>query len=159
MQSIELISNSKEDIHELSLMVGELLTEIMETIDEKAFNYNQVETENRAHDLLNRNVYWVFLVKDIPSAKIIGFVSLYESFALYSEGAYGTIPELYVRPKWRSQKIGKHLLEKVVSFAKEKNWRRLEVTTPPLPEFEKTLQFYQKNGFEIAGGRKLKINI
>jgi len=159
MQSIELISNSKEDIHELSLMVGELLTEIMETIDEKAFNHNQVETENRAHDLLNRNVYWVFLVKDIPSAKIIGFVSLYESFALYSEGAYGTIPELYVRPKWRSQKIGKHLLEKVVSFAKEKNWRRLEVTTPPLPEFEKTLQFYQKNGFEIAGGRKLKINI
>ena len=159
MPSIELISDSKEDIHELSLMVGELLTEIMETIDEKAFNYNQVETENRAHDLLSRNVYWVFLVKDIPSAKIIGFVSLYESFALYSEGAYGTIPELYVRPKWRSQKIGKHLLEKVVSFAKEKNWRRLEVTTPPLPEFEKTLQFYQKNGFEIAGGRKLKINI
>jgi hypothetical protein len=30
------------------------------------------------------------------------------------------------------------------------------VTTPPLPVFDRTLRFYQSNGFEVAGGRKLK---
>ena len=36
---------------------------------------------------------------------------------------------------------------------------RLEVTTPPLPEFERTLSFYETNNFEISGGRKLKTDI
>jgi hypothetical protein len=31
------------------------------------------------------------------------------------------------------------------------------VTTPPLPPFEKTLAFYEREGFAIAGGRKLKV--
>ena len=67
------------------------------------------------------------------------------------------MPELYVKKDWRSQSIGQKLLVKVTAFAKEKNWQRIEVTTPPLPEFERTLRFYQKNGFEITGGRKLKM--
>jgi GNAT superfamily N-acetyltransferase len=50
-------------------------------------------------------------------------------------------------------------LEKAVEFADKRDWKRIEVTTPPLPEFERTLNFYQKNGFEISGGKKLKIDI
>jgi hypothetical protein len=30
------------------------------------------------------------------------------------------------------------------------------VTTPPLPQFDRTLAFYAKQGFAITGGRKLK---
>ena len=72
---------------------------------------------------------------------------------------YGTIPELFVRPKWRSLAIGKALIQQAVSFGESKGWKRLEVTTPPLPEFDKTLNFYKANGFEISGGRKLKIDV
>jgi len=36
-------------------------------------------------------------------------------------------------------------------------WTRLEVTTPPLPQFDKTLAFYTREGFSITGGRKLKV--
>ena len=86
-------------------------------------------------------------------------MSLYESYALYSEGAYGTIPELYVRSGYRSKNIGKKLLECAMKFAKGKGWQRLEVTTPPLPQFDKTLSFYKTNGFEISGGRKLKVDV
>ena len=32
----------------------------------------------------------------------------------------------------------------------------LEVRTLPLPEFDRTLAFYQRAGFSISGGRKLK---
>ena len=140
-------------------MVGELLSEIMEAIQEKTFNYDEGETENRAKALVEQGKYWVFLAEEQESASIIGFVSVYESYALYTEGPYGTIPELYVRPKWRSQNIGQRLLTQVMEFGKEKGWKRLEVTTPPLPQFERTLSFYEENGFEISGGRKLKISI
>ena len=138
-------------------MVGELLSEIMEAIQEKTFNYDERETESRAKALVEQGKYWVFLAEEQESASIIGFVSVYESYALYTEGPYGTIPELYVRPKWRSQNIGQRLLKQVMEFGKEKGWKRLEVTTPPLPQFERTLTFYQSNGFDVSGGRKLKI--
>ena len=159
MRKIEVVPISKNYYYDLSVMVGELLAEIMEAINEKAFNYNAQETETRARDLIEKNVYWVFLAFDKVTKKNVGFVSLYESYALYSEGAYGTIPELYVRPNYRSENIGKELLDSAMKFAIDRNWRRLEVTTPPLPQFVKTLEFYESNGFVVTGGRKLKVDI
>ena len=159
MSSIEITPISKEHYHELSVMVGELLNEIMNKINEKAFNFDEKETEKRAQALIEDEKYWVFLAKDTESGALIGFVSLYESYALYTEGAYGTIPELYVRPDWRSKNIGKSLLNRATEYAQTKKWGRLEVTTPPLPEFKRTLKFYQENNFEISGGKKLKLRI
>ena len=155
--SVKIVHADKNDYSDLSLMVGELLNEIMSKINYKAFNYNHEETTQRIKDLISQNKYWIFIAKDTQSGKNIGFVSLYESFALYAEGAYATMPELYVRPKYRSQDIGNSLLHKVVEFAQDRHWHRIEVTTPPLPEFDRTLKFYQQNGFEITGGKKLKI--
>ena len=129
----------------------------MDKINIKVFNFNQEETQKRAENLISKNLYFVFIAKD--EEKSIGFISLYESYALYAEGSYGTIPELYVRPEYRSLNIGKQLLKKAKEFASSKNWKRLEVTTPPLPQFDRTLSFYQNNSFEISGGRKLKTDI
>lgn len=159
MNEIEINFIKTEDYYDLSVMVGELLNEIMQKINIQAFNYNQVETEKRAKSLIERKKYWVFLAKEQISRKNVGFVSIYESYALYSEGEYGTVPELYVRPEFRSKNVGQLLLEKAVEFAEKRDWKRIEVTTPPLPEFERTLNFYQKNKFEISGGKKLKIDI
>lgn len=152
---IKLATN--DDCFELSVMTGELLQEIMDKINIKVFNFDQIQTEKRAKYLISQNKYFVFIAKNNDDS--IGFVSMYESYALYAEGAYGTIPELYVRPRYRSNGIGKKLLKQVKIFAKEKNWKRLEVTTPPLPEFDRTLSFYQNNCFEISGGRKLKSEV
>ncbi len=159
MRELEIVPISTKHYHELAVMVGELLQEIMDTVGETVFTYDKAETEDRAKALIEQGKYWVFLahVQDLESA--VGFVSLYESYALYSEGAYGTIPELYVRPAWRSTMIGTELIKTAIEYGKEKEWRRLEVTTPPLPSFERTLNFYQSIGFTISGGRKLKIDI
>lgn len=159
MSMIEIKPISKNNYHELSLMVGELLSEIMNAINEKVFNYDEYATEKRAKELIENEKYWVFLAEDIASGNLVGFVSVYESYALYSEGAYGTIPELYVRPGWRSKNFGKKLLESAMGFAASKGWRRLEVTTPPLPQFDSTLRFYEANGFKVSGGRKLKVDV
>jgi N-acetylglutamate synthase-like GNAT family acetyltransferase len=55
--------------------------------------------------------------------------------------------------------IGERLVQECKQFAVEMGWTRLEVTTPPLPEFDHTLRFYENRGFAITGGRKLKHSI
>jgi len=155
--NIKIIKATENDSLDLSIMTGELLQEIMNKIDIKAFNFNQEETKKRAEDLILKNLYSVFIAKD--NDKSIGFISMYESYALYAEGAYGTIPELYVKEEYRSLNIGKLLFKKAKEFAISKDWKRLEVTTPPLPQFDRTLSFYENNSFEISGGRKLKSDI
>jgi GNAT superfamily N-acetyltransferase len=89
----------------------------------------------------------------------LGFLALYESFALYTEGAYGTIPEFYIRPAHRSKGIGAALMGEARRLGQSRGWRRLEVTTPPLPQFDRTMAFYQREGFSISGGRKLKLEL
>jgi hypothetical protein len=50
-------------------------------------------------------------------------------------------------------------LEQARRLGQSRGWRRLEVTTPPLPQFDRTLAFYQRQGFSISGGRKLKLEL
>lgn len=145
-----------DDSHEVAVMVGELLSEIMSAIGVQAFNFDLYETTARLKDFLNREEYFVFVARD-DSENAVGFVALYESYALYAEGSFGTIPELYVRPEYRSKNVGLRLVSQAKSFGTSRGWKRLEVTTPPLPQFDKTLAFYEREGFAITGGRKLKI--
>lgn len=154
--NIRIHKASTNDAQELAIMVGELLTEIMSTIGVRAFNFNLDETTSRLKDFIEREKYFVFVAQN-GEAGPLGFISLTESHALYAEGAFGTIPELFVRPAFRSQNVGLHLVEQAKAFGASRGWKRLEVTTPPLPAFDKTLAFYEREGFAIAGGRKLKV--
>jgi GNAT superfamily N-acetyltransferase len=103
--------------------------------------------------------YSVLLARDGVQSELLGFLALYESFALYAEGAYGTIPEFYVRPAHRSNGVGTALLKEARRVGLSRGWCRLEVTTPPLPQFDRTLAFYEREGFSISGGRKLKLEL
>lgn len=146
---------SPSDAHEVAMMVGELLNEIMNTIGVQAFDFNLEETSARLRDFIGHEKYFVFVAQSTNTGPI-GFVALTESHALYAAGTFGTIPEFFVRPDFRSQNVGMRLMEQAVSFGKARGWTRLEVTTPPLPHFEKTLAFYEREGFAVTGGRKLK---
>lgn len=139
-------------------MVGELLAEIMHAIGVQAFNFDLAETADRLTDFLQRGKYWVFLAHG-PGGRPAGCIALYESYALYAEGAFGTIPELYVRPEHRQQGLGRELLAQARGLGAARGWTRLEVTTPPLPQFDRTLAFYAREGFAISGGRKLKAGL
>ncbi|MCG8275984.1 GNAT family N-acetyltransferase [Stenotrophomonas sp. NLF4-10] len=146
-----------QNARQVAEMVGELLAEIMEAIDIQAFNFDLSATVDRLADLLDKEKYFVFAAWDGTSP--VGFIALYESHALYAEGAFGTIPELYVRPSYRSHQVGRQLLSQAKIFGRSRNWTRLEVTTPPLPQFDRTLAFYEREEFSISGGRKLKVSL
>jgi len=144
-----------QDAPQIAEMVGELLAEIMSAIGIQAFNFDLSATIHRLGQFIDQEKYFVFVACDGTSP--VGFISLYESYALYAEGAFGTIPELYVRPPYRSTRLGLKLISQAKIFGQSRNWTALEVTTPSLPQFDKTLAFYEREGFSISGGRKLKV--
>jgi len=148
-----------DDAGVIAEMVGELLREIMAMVGTNAFGFHEEETEARARSWMTDGKYSVLLARDGGQPEPLGFLALYESFALYAEGAYGTIPELFVRPAQRSSGVGAALLSEAKRVGQAKGWRRLEVTTPPLPQFDRTLAFYEREGFSISGGRKLKLEL
>jgi GNAT superfamily N-acetyltransferase len=147
--------SSLDDVNEVAVMVGELLNEIMCTIGVQAFNFNLEETTARLREFIEQDKYFVFVAQSTNTGPI-GFVTLSESHALYAAGTFGIIQEFYVRPEFRSQNVGLRLMEQVTAFGKSRGWTRLEVTTPPLPQFQKTLAFYEREDFAITGGRKLR---
>jgi GNAT superfamily N-acetyltransferase len=146
-----------QDAETIATMVGELLHDIMAAVQDKAFGFQHADTVERARAWMQKGLYTVLLAH--LDSKLVGFLALYESYALYTEGVYGTIPEFYVRSPHRSQGIGSALLAEAKRIGQERGWKRLEVTTPPLPQFDRSLSFYQQNGFTISGGRKLKLNL
>ena len=145
-----------QNAQHIAIMVGELLDEIMQAIGNQAFNFSLSATSDRLADFIEQEKYYVFIAQD-ENAAPVGFITLCVSYALYAEGAFGIIPELFVRPAYRSQKVGLQLMEQAKTFGRLRGWKRLEVTTPQLPQFNKTLAFYEREGFAIAGGRKMKV--
>jgi GNAT superfamily N-acetyltransferase len=99
-----------EDAPVVAQMVGELLREIMTLVETKTFGFHQEEAETRARSWIVDGKYSVVLARDRVQPEPLGFLALYESFALYTEGTYGTIPEFYVRPAHRSKGIGAALM-------------------------------------------------
>ena len=143
------------DAHEVAVMAGELLDEIMRAVGSQAFNFKLDGAAANLRDFIGREKYFVFVAASAEAAPA-GFIALCESYALYAEGVFGIVPEFYVRPPFRSQAVGRRLMEEAKAFGRTRGWKRLEATTPPLPQFDRTLAFYEREGFTIAGGRKLK---
>ncbi|WP_141432102.1 GNAT family N-acetyltransferase [Bacillus sp. 03113] len=144
------------DYLKITKLFQELINEIIENTGGDQTLFNLTDTADLCKNLLESGLYHVFKAVKKENSEIIGFISICESRSLYADGTFGIIQELYICKEYRSLGIGKKLILSAINFAKEKEWKRLEVCTPPLPEFDRTLGFYEKEGFEITGGRKMK---
>lgn len=98
--------------------------------------------------------FHVFVAK-IADVGIVGVLTLSETFAIYANGNYGVIDEMYVAPAFRSQGVGRILVDAVKEFGKQKRWTRIDVTAPESERWERTRKFYEKEGF-VFTGPKLK---
>lgn len=83
----------------------------------------------------------------------IGVMTMAESAAIYADGAFGVITELYVVPEHRSDGIAKMLIDAGVSLGRERSWSRIEVGAPHQPEWARSLSFYLRAGFVEVGPR------
>lgn len=142
--------------HEVVALVGDLFREINIAIGMDAFNFDQGEASLKFKEFIDQEKYVVFIARG-QDTSAIGLVSCYESYALSASGVFGTLAELYVRPAYRSQGVGHHLIEQVKAFGQSCHWKLLQVTTPPLPQFDRSLAFYEREGFVVTGGKKLQV--
>ncbi len=131
-----------------------LTNEIMDRTGAKHFDVDDPKAIRLCEQFIRQGHYHVIAAFD--GDRIIGFGALCESHSLYAEGTFGIVQEFYVLPEYRSRNIGTKLISEIVAFARRKNWKRLELCTPPVPAFDRTVAFYQANGFEITGGYKMK---
>ena len=82
---------------------------------------------------------------------VIGIITVVECFAIYAGGAFGIINELYVAPDWRSKAVGRQLLDEVKNSARSCGWQRLDVTAPAGEQWQRTVRFYEREGFTCTG--------
>lgn len=82
----------------------------------------------------------------------VGVITVAECLSVSAGGRYGVINELYVVPDYRSAGVGKILMDFAKEIGGQRNWIRIEVTTPG-DEFNKTLRFYEREGFVKIGPR------
>lgn len=94
--------------------------------------------------------------RDDDCSEPIGMLTLTDGFAIYANGSYGIIPEMYVVPAARGERVGAALLERAAPIGRELGWSRIEVTAPESQRWERTVRFYEENGFSYSGP-KLKL--
>jgi len=90
------------------------------------------------------------------SGRAIGVATLSESWAAYAGGRYGILNEMYVAPEHRSRQVGARLIEAVRDHGRRRGWRRLDVTAPESPRWDRSRRFYESRGF-VFTGPKLKL--
>lgn len=148
MRNIEIVKVSNDDFQDVAELVKGLLIELEPSAKEEIEN---TPLSDIAKDLLTNSKIWAFLAQ-IDNMNI-GLVTLHECAAIYAGGAFGEISELYVKPEFRSSKVGELLLSSAIEFAKVRGWKRLEVGSPPVNESPRTFKFYEKQGFQCTGSR------
>ena len=143
-----------EDSKTIGSLVVDLTNEICELTKAQHFDINLNSTIERCRELI-RGGHYAAIIGEYQN-KPIAVATFTETYALYAGGKIGLIQEFYVSPEFRASSIGSMLIEQIKKYGKEHDWSCLELCTPPLPEFERTLNFYQKSGLVPVGGRKMR---
>ncbi|MFT5677005.1 MAG: GNAT superfamily N-acetyltransferase [Paraglaciecola sp.] len=148
MHNIEIVEASNDDFKDVVGLIKSLLVELEPSAKEEVEN---TALNDIAKDLLAKSKIWVFVAKkdDIN----IGLITLHECAAIYAGGVFGEVSELYVKPEFRSLKVGELLLSSAIEYGKLRGWKRLEVGSPSMSESPRTYKFYEKQGFQCTGSR------
>ncbi len=157
MMDIRFQNANPRDAETIATMVVQLTREICERIGDEHFDIDVNDTRNRCEELLNAGLYQAIL--GYVDNRVVAVATLSETHALYAGGKIGVVQEFFVDAAYRSTGIGRQLLEQVKKHGEMHQWACIELCTPPLPEFERTLSFYQDNGLVPVGGRKMRRNL
>ncbi len=143
-----------QDATIVASLVHQLLDEVSSRLGADAFKVDEPTSEQTVRRWLEQGHYQALLAYDAD--KPVGVATIAQSFALYAGGPIGIIQEFFVQPELRSSGLGAQLLDRIGDLASRRNWSALELCTPPLPEFDKTLHFYKRHEFQPVGGRKMR---
>jgi (aminoalkyl)phosphonate N-acetyltransferase len=80
--------------------------------------------------------------------KIVGFISFHVQYLLHHCGAVGEVQEFYLEKDFRSQGIGKRLMNEVKKYAKANDVKSLEVTSNK--NRAENINVYESLGFKLT---------
>jgi GNAT superfamily N-acetyltransferase len=143
---IEIRRAGPQDRQTVLELVERLLTELEELPKEFA----GLDRDRTLFDLANAGDTFIAFLARI-SGEPIGVLTVTETFAIYAGGRYGVIDEMYVVPEHRSSGVGRVLLEAAKELGMVRGWRRIDVTAPRGPAGERTVRFYERQGFVFTG--------
>ena len=138
------------DNNEIRKYIGLLYSELFDqqaVPSEDVFDniFSQLKDPNNHHD--------AYCLKE--NNESVAFFTLAESFSIFAHGKYGIINELWVNENYRSKGVGKTVIQEILNIGSERNWNRIDVSAPVDEEWDRTFNFYRKNGFTFTG-KKLK---
>ncbi|WP_284646264.1 GNAT family N-acetyltransferase [Paenibacillus silviterrae] len=143
---IQIRKANTNDAHTIALMVAKLLTEL------EGKSFEQHSFTNAVKECMDTDLYTVFLAFS-ENEECIGIVSVSLSRAVYAGGTFGIIQELYVQPEMRSLKIGQKLIKTIIDYGVNQQWKRIEVGAPNPLNWQRTIDFYEREGFTAIGPR------
>jgi GNAT superfamily N-acetyltransferase len=136
-----------------AVIVGTLVYKLLyELLPDKYREENSESFVESAGRLIGSDAIYAFLAKTKLNTPI-GIVTLNACASIYARGYFGKICELYVEPEYRSDGVGTKLIDAARAFGLTLDWNHLEVGAPPLPRWQRTLNFYTSYGFSTIGPR------
>lgn len=133
MGKIELIRATKTD--------DDYIYKIICDLEEQIFDY-KVFKKNFNSNLCIKNIdYYIIEL----NSKKCGFISLYTSILLHHNARITEIQELIIEEKYRSNGLGRKVMELAEKICKDNKVEQLEVCT----NIKRTMSqnFYKNNGF------------
>lgn len=131
--------------------VFEAVTALLRELGDEAEDVGTLDEERlRRQWAAAADRFQVFVARD-ESGGVAALATLSESFAIYANGNYGVIDEMYVAPAFRSQGLGKRLVDAIKAVGREKGWSRIDVTAPEGEGWDRTRRFYEREGFSFTG--------
>lgn len=144
---ITIVKATPQLTGEVLRLVGQLLTEL----EDQPAEFSGIDLQKVRRDLEDvQDRYTAFLAQN-SDGEWIGVVTVMEAFAIYANGNYGIIDEMYVAPSYRSKGVGKQLIDAVKQHAQNRGWLRIDVTAPPEAKWARTVRFYEAQGFVFTG--------
>ncbi len=132
--------------------VGELTYALLEELYPELGYRRDACVESARQLLADGHGVWSFLAST-REGRDVGVVTLNECAAIYAGGRFGEISELYVVPDSRSRRVGALLTDTAARFGRERGWPFIEVGAPSVPDWQRTVDFYLRYGFEEVGPR------
>lgn len=86
---------------------------------------------------------------------VVGFVSCHVQQLLHHTGKVGEIQELYVKPNYQNQRIGRQLIAALNALSVEEGFVNLEVTTNQ--KRTNTVRFYEQEHFSCTHFKLVKL--
>jgi len=129
-------------IREASINDADAIYQFVCALQNKEFDKESI------YKIYNSNLYNqdnLYLVA-VDASKPIGYVSCHLQWLLHHQGKVAEIQEMYVKPEYRSQGIGKMLMMDVKERSKALGAVQLEVTTRAIREG--AIKFYKREEFD-----------